>query len=395
MSSDKRKRFIEDLFSDHKETVVSAVEALGATDLSLIAEDHLISIVRDFKKVESMAPLWAMIVLKRRASLASVPELLAVLDSDDDYYCEAAAEALISIAQAYPDETLDLLEDFIWDRIDHDPWDARLFAYEPVAALKDNPRAKSFLIKMFEVDYQWRDSIGNDLAGFGDRGVLVLLRRALEFAEQTKDQLDQNEFRYAYARLAGAPIQQFDDLSLWRKPWTERWAHALAELGKEQDIIDEFPEVERTSSLLRDDNEKEFEQEQKVIKGLPLADFSLRDYLAIRARGDLEQRFDEALRLLGLDSDWTVETMQTFINASSNLTEVISRVVSSHQFASPLAIETFASLLGELWNATPREDLHGLSPQEMLEVPALQVENERINKKRAEWKTALDVPEKL
>lgn len=390
--SNTLKGYIEDLSSERRETVITAVEALSVADLRSADQDRLIKIIQDFQTEENIAPLWAMVILKKRAPLASVPALLAVLDSDYDYYCEAANEVLISIALLFPDETLDLIENFIWDRINHDPWNARLFAYEPVAALKDNPRAKSFLIRMFEADDQWRASIANDLADFGDRRALVLIRRAIEFAERVHDELDVNELRYAYAKLVGAPIRHYDNLELWRKSWTERWAQALAELGNNEDEINNIQEARFAKSPLRDSSAglQAVKDEQKIINKLPLADFSLRDYLAVRERGEREQEFDETLRLLGLDADWTVEMIQMLMNESASSDEVISRIIFPHQLPSPSATEAFVSRLIELWNETPRDDLRGLTPHEVTYIPERREENERMNKKQAEWRSKFD-----
>lgn len=392
MSSTQVETLINNLSSENQKTIVSAVETLSVAELRPTDQNCLIEIVSDFLTEESVAPLWSMVILKRQAPLSSIPALLAVLDSDYDYYREAAAEALVSIAQRTPEETLDLLEEFIRKRIDHDPWDARLFAYEPIAALKNNARAQSFLIEMFEADDQWRGSLGNDLAGFGDRRILVMLRRAIEFAELTKNQLDKNELRYAYARLAGAPVRTFDDLRLWRMPWTERWSHSLEELGKDQEAIEEPHENEPLNPLRRDApaEMQEIKREQEVIAQLPLIDFRLDDYLAVRVRSELEERCDEALRLVGMDSDWTVEKVQRLMNHAVHPSEVIREISTRHEFVSSEALETFASVLVNLWNETPREELNGLSPDEMMVVSELRAENEEVERRREEWKKTLD-----
>ncbi len=377
---------VQALSQENKETVIQAVNALIREREGGRAEEELIDIVERWQSDEGYTSLWAIVVLGRMQSKNAVPALLQVLDSDFDFWMEAVQESLISILKKHGESVLALIEDFLNERIEHDPFDARLFVYEPIASLRESKRAKRLLIASFERDDKWSHVIAGDLVKFGDRQVWPLLRRALERAVRAGDEMEEREFRYAYCLLEGALVPYKDDQE---KPWEERWSYQLDLLGKDDGNDGEEDSVEKgqrmAEALSKNFSEDEFfkkmEKENEIRDTYPIRDFSLEAYLAIRERNSVEEDFDEALRLLGLEKKWSVEKVQRLINEVRNPSEVVKALQAEdeYQFPSDGALGMFLKKLQALWNTTPREAFQGLSPEDIVYVKSVERENAVMN----------------
>ncbi|OGE80346.1 MAG: hypothetical protein A2826_02730 [Candidatus Doudnabacteria bacterium RIFCSPHIGHO2_01_FULL_43_23] len=365
----KQKEILK-LSSDNKQTVMTVVNWLRKVKEGDPMEQELIGVLEDWRSDESYAPLWSMVALGFVGSRKAIPALLDVLDSDADYWCEAASEALVRIVQRHGEPVLEPIEVFIEKRLDHDPFDARLFAYEPIAQLKTSGRAKKFLIRMFEQDDQWQDSIAHDLANFGDKRILHLFRRAIEYAQHAGIRSLVSELREAYCVLDGVKFDRQDSKELWDQPWEERWSHNLDELGKTDDEIENFDKSslgERLDKLESDDEFLEkIRKEQKFVANYPLVDFNLNTYLRIREPGQEEYELDKAIKFLDLSDIWSVEKIQLLINSSSHPEEVLNAVLANSSFTPSMnsGFQLF-DLMIKLWNVTPREEFQGLNPEEI------------------------------
>lgn len=372
-----RDKRVQALRSESAGVVKKAVNTLRKRKEGSRAERELIGLVAQWPAEESSAPLWAMVVLKYMRSRRAVPALLSVLDSEADLWKEAAMEALEWIVREHGEAVLGLIEDFIVQRLDHDPFDARLFAYAPIAQASSSERAKQFFISMFEEDLKWQHAMALDLARFQDRKILHVLRRAIERAQRSGDTMSEKGLRYAYCVLDGVKLSSAaHEQDLGSEPWEERWGFQLAALGRtdEEVVAMEAKRFTPTHSDRKlEDIRAEIEHENAIIAAHPLQDFNLDTYLAVRERGEVEEAFEQALRLLGFDEGWHVEDVQKLINQAETPEEVVARLTEGRLgFPSRGSMEEFLSLLQELWSITPRESLQGLSPVDLVMLPELQ-----------------------
>ena len=374
---------VRSLFSHDVQEVQSAMDSLMRAREGSRQEEELLEIVRQYKSAEGSAPLWAMIILGKIHSRVAIPLLLNVLDSGWDYWMEAAMEALEDIAPMHPNDMLNSVPEFIQKRWDHDPESARLFAYNAIAALAPDEQAKRFLIYAFEHDDTWADSIAHDLARFADRAVLELFKPNIEYAHRLGDQRSELEWREAYCELDGDPFGHralYEQGDLRKQPWKERWKFQFEELDKED--VEEEDADDTTAALkhidaLEDDPEmkkiiEKNQKENEQLEQYPIAPFDLAAYLGIRVRGAAEEAMDEALRLTGLDEQWSVEKIQKLFDASQKPQEAFQLIAGeTNPFASRGALEEFFRRFFDLWNKTPRTEFGGLTPEAIMEIRAL------------------------
>ena len=368
-----KNQLVGALYSNDKNEVIKAVNDLIQRQGEVHLKEELLVIVEDWRSDESYAPLWSMIVLGYWHSLEAIPFLLDVLDSVADIWKEAAIEALERLAEKHGEVILDPIEEFIERRLDHDPFDARLYAYSPIAVLTQSELAKSFLVKVFELDDTWQGSIAYDLVKFRDKRILQLFRRAIEYAHRIKDKYGEKDLRDAYCLLAG--VYKFnDDDHLRNKPWEERWDDKLNELGKSEEEIDKMSEEkfsgQQANFKLLESEEwfKENKRQNKIRDTYPLADFNLAEYLEIRERGWLEKDFQSALRLSALSDLYSVEEVQKIINSSIKPSEALKTILGDFEFSTDDGLREFTSKFFNLWNNTPREEFQGLTPVELAEI---------------------------
>jgi hypothetical protein len=84
--------------------------------------------------------------------------------------------------------------------------------------------------------------------------------------------------------------------------------------------------------------------------------------------GQLNKKIREALQYYELPEEITVYVLQEWINETNNPVLFITRVFNEAHFASEVEAEKLLDLLTRLWNATPRRELGGISPQQKLGV---------------------------
>ena len=367
-----KNRHVRDLLEDNKDKVVFAVNALAKTPEESRAETELITLVRHWNDDDGYASLWAIIILGTLHSQQAISPLLSVLDSDADYWKEAATEALEEIAPHHPDTMMPAVSEFIEDRMRHDPFSARLYAYSAIRAVK-NDAAKNFLIRHFEDDTMWRGSIACDLAHFDDERILEVFKRGMNFARKSGDKFLLNELREAYLMADGDPL----DLraSGEKKSWENRWDFILKRLGKSEK---EREEDEKKSLQAIEGKEKMFDQdknfrekikkEKEIINTHPIPPLNLDEYWSIRVRGAEEEDMACAMRLTGLDERWTVEEVQQLMNEATSISVAFEHVLGDFEFPTENGTREFFRLFAELWNATPRAEFEGLTPEEMNEI---------------------------
>ena len=82
----------------------------------------------------------------------------------------------------------------------------------------------------------------------------------------------------------------------------------------------------------------------------------------------LKKKLAIALRYYELPSTINGAVLHKWVNESENPMHFISRVFQDAYFESELEAEKLLDLLTRLWNATPRSELGGLSPQQKFAV---------------------------
>ena len=276
---------VKALFSTNQKEVVRAVNALIQEPRPGKTEEQLIKIVSEWQNDDGYASLWSMVILGQRGSRDAIPCLLNMLDSEADYWKEAATDALTQIVREHGEAVLPPIEDFIEQRMQHDPFDAGLYAYSPLAVLKNSEHAKRFLIQAFELDDTWQAPIAHDLIKFEDKRVLYLLRRALEYALRGGDKIEFNELKDAYCILDGVLFASTAQKELWEEDWADRWSIKLSELGKSEEEIEaavnarfkKLPELRGNSKYAED-----LKKEIMIRDSHPLIEFAIEPYLEIR-----------------------------------------------------------------------------------------------------------------
>lgn len=372
----KDKRVLA-LYANNKEEVVRAVNSLAKEREGSSAEEELCYIVDRFEFDDGYASFWAIVALGQICSRAAVSPLLKAMDSDWDFWKEAAQDALTRIVDRFGEIVLDEIEEFIEKRLDNDPFSSRLFAYGPIAILKTSERAKKFLIRMFQEDDSWQGSIAYDLAGFGDKRILQLFRRAIEFAEKNGDSFNLNELREAYCILDGIEFSYVKDhKEPWEEPWEERWQHKLNELGKTEEELEKEEEDrgKKTREFMeRSEDDKDFldkiKKENDLRDNHLLCDFNIETYLSVREQNFVEASFEEFLRIFGFSENITVEEVQKYIGKTINFQEAFEYVSQNYKvFPSETAMHQFRKKFTDVWNITPKESYQGLSPEDVKEL---------------------------
>lgn len=83
-------------------------------------------------------------------------------------------------------------------------------------------------------------------------------------------------------------------------------------------------------------------------------------------QAQLHNKVQEALRYYELPEQVTVSVLTRWINETNSPVHFITRVFNAAHFESELEAEKLLDLLTRLWNATPRHELGGISPQQKL-----------------------------
>ncbi len=371
-----RDKRVKAIFSQNAHEVQKAIEELITTKEGTGIEEQLITLVEHWEKDDGYASLWALVILGYMHSVRAIPSILAVIDSDTDYWREAAMESLERIAKHYPDEIFMQATEFIEDRFDHDTFDARLFAYSALSALAPRDDAKQFLLYAFERDDKWQASIAQDLEGFSqDARIREFFKPAIAYSRRIQDPYSYDELCYAYTIFDSDPFELREKDPLSQKPWKERWSNIFAELSKPQKDEDEDNDEEDNNAddftFLEEDKKElkriraENQRQREAVYAHPIEPFHLDAYLALRSPRAPEHEFDQALHLLGLAPKWSVESVQLFIDKETNPSASFGKLFQESPVRSEESARTFLSLFMNLWNTTPRTEFDGLTPEKV------------------------------
>ena len=368
---------LNDLESNDKETVKEAVNYLARQDKNKQLKIALREIVENFRTCESLAAIWAIVILGIMRDKDAVLYLLDVFESDEDFTQEAADDALVLIERAHPGSVIPDTVEFVERRIDNDPWRAKIFAVGVLGEFIDQIPVKNFLIKLFEKDKDIQDFIGSILVDAKDKRVLEIFKRSLAFSEQVKNHIAINEMKWHYYYLANgiSYAEKYPENKLWKKGWEDRWNHLMEKISKgDEGIEEEFDEKkfrEEMEKIEQDWKKRGLDEETK--KELAARDaqvveqFCLAVWLEIRQRSEIENEFQRTLDLIGAGDIWQVEDIQKIMNESRSsgpIVKIISERVNIPDEKSLIAVIESAN---RLWNNTPREELEGLAPAEKME----------------------------
>ena len=237
----------------------------------------------------------------------AILHLLPMLDMDEDSLCTQASGTIARIIRRYGDIALEPIQEFIEDHLYEGGERSRAFAYEIFAPMTESDRAKQFLLRMFEEDEDCLAQIASLLVAFGDRRILSMLVRHMEIAKRWKNDFEYQELLEVYLDFIGA------------KKGTE----------------------------------------------ITIPSFNIDEYLSIRVRGDMEDNFESALRLTGLNRRWNTEMIQKLIDQVTKPLDVLRKMQENFSFPTDDSMEEFTFLLIDLWNNTPRTEFNGLTPFEI------------------------------
>lgn len=371
-----RKR-IDDLESDDQKIVEEAVNYLARQDRNKQLKAALREIVENFRSCESLAAIWAIVILGIMRDKEAAPYLLDVFESDEDFAKEAADDALVLIERAYRDSVVPLAMEFIARRVANDPHRARIYAIGFLGEFIDRESVRIFLVKLFEEDKDMQDFIGSILVNAKDTRMLELFKRSLAFAEQSGAvDFEVNEMKWHYYYLASgiSYAEKYPENQLWKEHWEKRWGHLLEKLGKDDEDDDgEFNEEKLKQELekFKQDLEKrgmdeEFKKELAARDAQIIEPFCLAIWLEIRQRSEIESEFQRTLDLIGAGEIWQVEDIQKIMNESRSSGPIIKMISERVNIPDEKSLTAVIENLNQLWNNTPREELHGLTPAEKM-----------------------------
>lgn len=374
------KKRLNDLDSDNPRMIKEAVNYLARRDKNKQLKTALRDIVENFRICESLAAIWAIVILGIMRDKEAVYCLLDVFESDEDFTQEAAADALVLIERAHPGSVVPATIEFIERRIDNDPFHAKIFAVGVLGEFVDQISVKNFLIKLFEKDKDIQDFIGSVLVNTKDKGILEILKRSLVFAEQVEDGIAIDEMKWHYYYLANgiSYAEKYPENKLWKQNWEQRWEHLLERVAKgdsEEESDDDtdtekmeerFKEMER--KFKGSELDREFKKELAERDAQEIEPFCLEKWLEIRQRSDFEDEFQRALDLVGAGDIWQVEDIQKIMNESRSSGPIVKMISEKINFPDEKSLTAFFEYANQLWNNTPREELGGLTPAEKMEI---------------------------
>lgn len=373
------KQKLSDLDSDNPRKIKTAVNNLARMDKNKQLREALREIVSNFKLCDNCAAIWAIVILGIMRDQEAVPYLLDVFESDEDFTEEASMEALIQIENAYPDSVVPEVFEFIEKRIENDPNRAKIFASGVLEPFIHRLPVKNFLIKLFEKDKKSQDYIGSILVDSKDEKILELFKRALIFAEQsgaTDYEISEMKWHYYYLANGISYDEKYPENKLWKKNWEQRWGHLLEKLGKEdEESEEEFDkgkikkELEQIDQDLKSkEADREFKKELAARDAQIIEPFCLAKWLGIRQRSKIESEFQWTLDLIGAGDIWQVEDIQKIMNENQSFGPVAQMIAEKINFSNEKSLAAVIESLNHLWNNTPREELGGLTPSEMLQI---------------------------
>ena len=399
------------LESDRKEVVFPTVERLvkpAMIPLPRSVKEGLIGVVEDCGLHDSNAPLWAITVLGERQAKDAISALFGVFLVDEaDFWHEAAEYALKKIARKHPDavfqELKDWMEPIVSELESLDPfsperqaasikYSGRIYAYGALEPLVPREDAKQYVISLIERDPDMNDCLAPLLLHWPiGKEANSLLRRQLEIADLRAGdnpylRIGCNDLKWSLIHLArgetGARYRAFRD-PLDDKPWRERWEwifkqkspHEKSKGDQEEVRTADGAETKEAESAVEsqtqdsetdttDEAQEDVEHDNELFEQFELPPFNIEEYLSLRVRTPLEQKVQDMLEYYGIAGRWSVETVQTKMSRARVPSEVQQTIFDAVDFKDLEEARTFSKLFGDLWNATPREEFNGLTPNE-------------------------------
>jgi hypothetical protein len=316
--------------------------------------------------------------------------LLTVFLTDADVLCEAAVEALQKIALVYPDEVFQAIKEWIesvvgqlevatsqeaWRVLDNE-YSGRVHAYSVLEQFRPRPDVGQFLLRMMERDYTMANFIvgevvhwplGVEYGAFFRRQVELALAMHNNSIELNHDYIEAKwALMYCVQGKTGAAYPHYQE-TMTGKSWLEQWKWVIDDFLlesnnqrkiEEQDEVEDAPDEEKIEEVL-----KNFATDKRDFDAFELPPFDFEQYISCRPRSEKEEMFQLMLNTYGVPT--SVEDIQRRINQATSPAEVINFLHDLDFECTDLAATgKFVSNLTDLWNHTPREDLHGLTPQE-------------------------------
>ena len=381
------------LYSEEPQHVKEAVTALMEITWNHDIQNELLGVIANWELDDTCAAIFATVVLGHKRVREAIPFYFDMLDSDYDTLSEAAHDAIALYIEQRHDQIFPVLAEFVQDRIENDPHYARISGVSLIleCTLAGNQEAERFLVWMLETDKETGDHTAGEIVVCNNTSHLPVLRRLLAVYEAYEDDMKVNELRWAYCTLVGA-ITRDRRQELWKKPWEERWQWLFDRMGKtEQQVEQESKDRLQKLAEKQEASHVSFEQEKKIIDNYKYPPFSLPEYLQVRVRSDTEESFEGTLKLLGFEEHWSVESVQERINEAQKPKEVLERMTGGLTvFPSEGALVEFMERLGALWNITPREELGGLTPEEMFVKEQFVSKNREANESREQLRKYME-----
>lgn len=364
--------------------------AIASLSLTGDYEAELLARIRYADQDDSYAPFWAIVIMGERKSKAAIEVLLTVFLTDADVLCEAATEALQKIALVYPDEVFQVIRGWVeslliqleaapsqeaWRVLDSE-YSGRVYAYGVLEQLRPRPDVRQFLLRMMERDYTMANFIVGEVLHW-PLGVEygALLRRQVELALAMHNNSIELNHDYIEAKWAlmycvqgktGIAYPHYQETMI-DTSWSEQWKWVIDDFllesnnhknSEEQDDAQDAPNEEKIEEVL-----KKFSEDGRDFDAFELPPFDFEQYISCRPRSEKEEMFQLMLNTYGVPT--SVEDIQRRINQATSPAEVIDFLNDlDFEYTDLVATEKFVSNLTDLWNHTPREDLHGLTPQE-------------------------------
>lgn len=370
--------------------------------------EYLGNLLEDESEEAFFSTLWLANVLGEIKSKEAIEPILQMIVKDNDYFSEEALFNLIKIGQKYKEETVEAVieanepvmnyyrersEDFFeqnnkdGDKDEEEHYRGfRIFYYGILAefALR-NERAKNYLIQMFEEDDDYANALAYYLAILGDKRILELFKRRLEFMSSLGDE---NHFFYREIKCAYYILDKGkDNCDLFYDPWekNEDWKESCFfrlnafikekfELEKEEKGKLLEMEKEREENKKKNKNrikfsnlsEEEFtdlvRKDNKKVKAHPISLFDFEKYVQIRQLGLKRENMEKILKEAGVSE--TAEDLQRIINKQSSPQDVVEILYKNNRGIKEDRRVFLEQAVFALEGVTPRTELNGLTPYE-------------------------------
>ena len=199
-------RHVLDLCKAGSHIPVETVEALIGCDAGV--EPVLVDLVRSRAiREDAWGPLWAIVVLGERRSMAGLPAILEAAHTDNDIVHEGIEFALGRYGAAAVDTILAFLRD-------NPGLDGRVHLYTALARTKDR-RALDYLIRQLRLDEDCMSAIAWSLAETRDaKAVAALEAITARFGRRDPELVE------ALEAAVNPPAEEAPPSEDWRTHWT-------------------------------------------------------------------------------------------------------------------------------------------------------------------------------